>query len=584
MKKIAFFFILCYPVLLAAQDYRNIITPGITYYVDSVSYLLKPVRIDSIQLPGNGDTVFYAFNTIRPIAGSDSADTVGGVLGRKIVKKTDGWFWFFNRAGDTLFLQSQAQINDSWRFCRLGDSGYISVTCINKGTGSVLGTTDAVKVFSFQAKNNSGGNIPNYFNGETIILSQHYGLIRTFDLIQFPFNGRKLTLAGKTDPALGFQAITPAGIFDFQPGDEFEYDGTTYSFQGYNQVTDLSMRRMVIKSRTDHPEQHTVEYSADVCKRVFNSGVMPYQPPSYHYTYDTAVPLIFSTDTASNPVGFATLPEAFTGITTGFFSTIPDDFPGVPSKGWIGQQYNCCWTFGPSYLQTDRTTYSLGLGKTYEMTLVFSPLNEPFANYESLHYYKKGSVEKGLKIFEDCSAMQPYLVTNPDTVFLDAPAGSSNTLHISTNIEWDLNTDPIPAWLSIYPMTGGGNGDVTITANSALTGNETRISRLAVQLTYYPLYHYFFVMQKKPMSVASKTIAQVEVRPNPFSDKAWICSPYSGEMELTLSDLAGRVVMEKHVTAMPAEISKGSLPAGIYFLKLTRGASDTPGVTRVVIE
>ncbi|MGA2822531.1 MAG: hypothetical protein ABSE72_03300 [Bacteroidales bacterium] len=83
------------PKILFAQDFRNIITAGRTYYTDSINNpdYLAGIKTDSVLSLGNGDTIFLANNTIRPYP---HFDTAGGILGRKIYKQNDGWFYFFN--------------------------------------------------------------------------------------------------------------------------------------------------------------------------------------------------------------------------------------------------------------------------------------------------------------------------------------------------------------------------------------------------------------------------------------------------------------------------------------------------------
>ena len=135
MKKIYFLLIL-FPQFIFAQNFSNIITPGCTYYQDSIHSFgyLEGIKSDSIFPQGNGDTIFLENNTIRNNPSQTYIDTVGGILGRKIYKKHDGWYYFFNLNNDTLFLKSPAILNESWKFCKLTANGYLMATC----TGSLL--------------------------------------------------------------------------------------------------------------------------------------------------------------------------------------------------------------------------------------------------------------------------------------------------------------------------------------------------------------------------------------------------------------------------------------------------------------
>ena len=100
------------------QEYRNIVTSGLTFYSDSTtpSIYLSGIGIDSVIPQGTGDTIYLLSNTIRPYDGSSLLDTTGGILGRTVIKQNNGSFWFLTEGSDTVFLNTGATINESWRF------------------------------------------------------------------------------------------------------------------------------------------------------------------------------------------------------------------------------------------------------------------------------------------------------------------------------------------------------------------------------------------------------------------------------------------------------------------------------------
>ena len=72
------------------------------------------MHLDTAFSAGNGDTVFLAANTIRPVTYTPGPlDTTGGILGRRILKMHDGWFRFFSATGDTISLNCGAVLNDT---------------------------------------------------------------------------------------------------------------------------------------------------------------------------------------------------------------------------------------------------------------------------------------------------------------------------------------------------------------------------------------------------------------------------------------------------------------------------------------
>ncbi|MBL4708064.1 MAG: T9SS type A sorting domain-containing protein, partial [Flavobacteriales bacterium] len=72
------------------------------------------------------------------------------------------------------------------------------------------------------------------------------------------------------------------------------------------------------------------------------------------------------------------------------------------------------------------------------------------------------------------------LVTTPDTIRLNASAGSSNTFDVSTSLGWAASTSA--AWLSVTPNGGTGSGTVTVSANANPMMTE-RIDFIKVETT-----------------------------------------------------------------------------------------------------
>ena len=74
MKKILLLLFCFLGSILNAQNYQNICTPGITFYKNS-SGNIKAYRQDSVYLPGNNDTIFISYRTIRPFFINGCYDT-----------------------------------------------------------------------------------------------------------------------------------------------------------------------------------------------------------------------------------------------------------------------------------------------------------------------------------------------------------------------------------------------------------------------------------------------------------------------------------------------------------------------------
>ena len=208
MKKLLFPLFFFWINILVAQNYQNICTPGITFYRSPDNFFMA-FRRDSVHAAGAGDTLFFSYRAIRKVADTGCMDTTSGsILGRKIYKTQTGWFYMFNRTGDTIKINTQATLNQSWRFCPLPANGYLEATVTSVITDSVLGAPDAVKVITLKAKDAGNNNMVHLLNQKSIRLSQHWGLSRMIDVFSVPNDTTFYTLAGKSMAAAGIQNLT----------------------------------------------------------------------------------------------------------------------------------------------------------------------------------------------------------------------------------------------------------------------------------------------------------------------------------------------------------------------------------------
>lgn len=254
--------------ILPAQDFQNICSPGITLFRGNDNYF-KAFRRDSVVPAGANDTLFFSYRTTRDSTSNpfDCKDTSNGdALGRKVTKMQNGWFYFYNMKGDTLRINSQAALNDSWTYCQLPSNCHLQATVTGMITDSVLGTTDLVKVISFQAKDASNTNVASIFNQKAIKLSQHYGLSKMYDVYRTPFDTLDLYLAGKSSPALGVQLFTWKDVYNFDVGDEFHY----HEYQAYNSMSTVDSKFISkILGKTVYGNMDSVYYQVEQCRRTW---------------------------------------------------------------------------------------------------------------------------------------------------------------------------------------------------------------------------------------------------------------------------------------------------------------------------
>ncbi|MCX6278103.1 MAG: hypothetical protein NT004_08395 [Bacteroidetes bacterium] len=411
MKKLILFLFIFGVNAIIAQNFQNICSPGTTLY-KSVSSELKAFRLDSLYPIGNSDTMFISYRTIREDSSWTCLDTTNGsILGRKILKRQNGWFLFFNTDNDTISINTQAALNETWKFCNLPDNGYIQAKVSNVGNEIVLGLTDQVKTITFQAKNSGNVDIPHILNQRDIKLSQHYGLSRMLDVFWIPRDTLIYMLAGKTVPEIGLQDIAWKQIYDFNIGDEFHYSGGEYHPVNYPEMyVNYSFDIYHVLGKTPYGND-SVKYIMEYCHKdtTWSSGLVNKIHDAITVVYN------FSQLTNSNSSWFTKLPEEFFNqnnvafeykrnfefndrqnkyFKTGAYMTTPF-FPGC----WLYNVQPDCFTI---FLSENK--YTDGLGCSHYQDDCFNSMTGTHiqSKWNNLVYFKKGSETWGNPVAPDC--------------------------------------------------------------------------------------------------------------------------------------------------------------------------------------
>jgi hypothetical protein len=344
------------------------------------------------------DTTFFSYRVIRDLSGQDCRDTTNGsVLGLKIIKDHTGRFFFFNKTGDTIKINSQAMLNDSWKFCNLPGHGYIQAKMISVENDSVLGTLDTVKVFAFQAKDSLDNNISHLLNRRSIRLSQHYGLSAMLDVYAIPGDTALYVIAGKTNPKLGTQLLTPREIYNFEVGDIFHYQTIAVGWT-------FSIYKVLAKNSAGDSVTYTMEH----CSK--------FQGPNSSWQ-DTIITVhdtvSLGYNIASPPV--TVLPGEFIRnfIYANAYEYYISSFTGWLESYVVGAMYmfsdkfgsDTCWRASGGYSNfLSQDTYAAGLGNI-DHNLYYFNSGQVQEMEEILQYYKKGSETWGIPVANDCFSL-----------------------------------------------------------------------------------------------------------------------------------------------------------------------------------
>ncbi len=155
-------------------------------------------------------------------------------------------FEFLNIDGETITIQPQRYLNESWEAYRFpNNSGnYIEAKVTNLFQNIVHSDLDSLKTISFFCKDSLGNTISHLVNQMKLEVSKHYGMLRSLNFLNFPNDTSFLLLASHNHLSSGVKNLKWKEIYDFEVGDEFhihEYiTGIPYQSDGYEKRIVLS--------------------------------------------------------------------------------------------------------------------------------------------------------------------------------------------------------------------------------------------------------------------------------------------------------------------------------------------------------
>ena len=155
-------------------------------------------------------------------------------------------------------------------------------------------------------------------------------------------------------------------------------------------------------------------------------------------------------------------------------------------------------------------------------------------------------------------------VPGPPTIFYN---GGILTSDSTTNIQWNLNGNPIPGATST-PYTPVQSGLYTVTYTGA-NGCSATSNYINVVLS------------------VNEFVLGIDyiISPNPFSDATTIsfAKPLDNAKIFLYNTISDKAVLEKEINGDKITIQKGSLPEGIYFFRII-GEENKIAVGKLIIQ
>ena len=406
-----------------AQNYEALKADANYYFFDSINMDIIVERIDSVALIGN-ETRYYGMKQIRQTDFGCFTPYGDSWMGEFVTKDVNGIFQFtlnpFSPAesSDIYMIRSKAIPGESWHFYNYhSNNHYLEAKVTEISVMNFIGITDSVKTITLQHKDASGQTVNDLVNGQKILLSKNFGLIRTPKFDDFNNHLTFLDICGKTNPNTGRTNLTFEEIFDFQPGDEFhsQYLYTPYVY--YYPTEEGSVIQTILEKITENSPD-TVMYRIAECKtNIHKSGM---SAPVYSHTFDTIIKQFSLTDykeLVNEPKepyilneGMEYLSDNNMGISANSFMNlqgIPWKFTNASGILWTWNSPDC-WNYATIDEYTPACFFYKGLGGPYYSWMGF---NITF-NYNKLVYYKKSSETWGTPLNCD-SLMQVGIIEYP---------------------------------------------------------------------------------------------------------------------------------------------------------------------------
>lgn len=389
MKKYLTAFILIFSSFFGiSQNFQTIRNDGIYLFSDTNGNV-KSIRIDSVASDGL-DSVFCNFNSIRPNDLVYTCFTPYGAswMGKYIIVNPNGFNFFFNSSNDTIKINTQASLLESWKCFSYINGDYIEASVFAINYISFLGVTDSVKTINFQFKDSSGASLSHAINNYNIRLSKFHGLISTLEFFLFPDITSTFQIIG--GPGMqGKKNIAYSDVFDYNIGDEFHREFYEGYFSGnYHATTKISICKIINKYNVS---QDSVTYTYTRCEKDITSIGSNTQINYFNDTITSAT--VFAN---FNNLFFNHLPEEtiFSNSNTemsslnmsfAFNNRLKKTLP-ISSGLYINNLGDSCWTeilfdgcwYNNSYIE--------GCGGPYYEC--YSGIDQ---YYNKLLYYKKGN-------------------------------------------------------------------------------------------------------------------------------------------------------------------------------------------------
>jgi hypothetical protein len=420
-------------VTVQAQNYQAIKSNMVRFY--NGDYGQYGIRIDSVAFV-NGDSLLFNYCTIREEQtgfGPCYYLNAPSMIGRVVVNRPNGETLFFNRFGDTVRVNTQAGLNDSWVLMSISADTHLMASVTAIGQEEWLGLSDMVKTITVQAVDGMGQEFDHPANGSEMWIGEQLGLLKGFDLFYFPhfdpdyypqaeFFIRPYMISGMEDQGVGLRRVSSSELYDLNLCDEFHFTKTIETYG--DGPPDFTRSKRTVVGKNVGATSVTYQFETYGCRYhyIYNGGANPPYTQVFTRIYPSITTVTYPYRLDSNeslmPMEFEIISHDSVLGTTGVqhdyeWTHIPDYalFANLPSVSYstTGSNYlnfyvdndvplcsnNDCSCWGNYYNGFSGGTTAIGLGKVQEIEFIYNDWSDWQRTQTSLVYYNKCGVEWG---------------------------------------------------------------------------------------------------------------------------------------------------------------------------------------------
>jgi hypothetical protein len=255
-----------------SQDYQTFRSTDVHYFRENNEGMMLASQIVGKMLIA-GDSIFYPFKSFRFDSPYYDGLLTSGWMGKKIIVQPDGLNLFFNKDLDTITINTQAEIGESFTFYNYDSGTTIEATVVSIEEEMVLDVLDTVKTFVLSSDEPSFD-----FEEHSFRIGKNAGILDVFPFYSFPEkyapmygNGTEsesYQLVGQLYPRKGITKPTKSDVRNLNVGDVLQY--TKYNSEW---VDEFWTRRLTVLSKVaigldgayftleQYEHHHRVDYS-----------------------------------------------------------------------------------------------------------------------------------------------------------------------------------------------------------------------------------------------------------------------------------------------------------------------------------